>query len=226
MAVAARRARKRNRIHRAGGARAIAVDVLFLEQDTREGFMYGEDRWSGDQSDSELVRAVRGAGNVVLLADAILADERVVEAQPSWPGMLGFGPEDGPWQTEPRPTLTRRFLGWRRPRQAWATTTCRSTRTARGAAGRRSCSSRPRLAVARPGSRDGRGEIKPEELKINEHGIVVRDRQVRILRERVARLGRRRRGGHGPFADQFPAARRFSRMADLRRCSSRMPSTT
>jgi len=89
-----------------GGARAVAVDVLFLEQDTREGFMYGKDRWSGDQSDSELVRAVRSAGNVILLADAILADERVVEVQDSWPGMLGFGPEDGPWQTEPRPSIT------------------------------------------------------------------------------------------------------------------------
>jgi adenylate cyclase len=44
-----------------GGARAIAVDVLFLELDTREGFMNGQDRWSGGQSDTELVRAVRGA---------------------------------------------------------------------------------------------------------------------------------------------------------------------
>jgi adenylate cyclase len=173
-----------------GGARAIAVDVLFLEQDTREGFMYGKDRWSGDQSDTELVRAVRGAGNVVLLADAILADERVVEAQPSWPGMLGFGPEDGPWQAEPRPTLTPPFprlasaaasVGhnymsfdpdgpWRR----WAPFVQSHGRVS------------PSLGLAAVMVAE---KIRPEELKINEHEIVVRDRQVPILRERVARLG-------------------------------------
>jgi adenylate cyclase len=173
-----------------GGARAVAVDVLFLEQDTREGFMYGKDRWSGEQSDSELVRAVRAAGNVILLADAILADERVVEAQPSWPGMLGFGPEDGPWQTEPRPTLTPPFhrlasaaasVGhnymsfdpdgpWRR----WAPFVQSHGRVS------------PSLGLAAVMIAEN---IKPEELKINEHDIVVRDRHVPILRERVAALG-------------------------------------
>jgi adenylate cyclase len=173
-----------------GGARAIAIDVLFLEQDTREGFMYGNDRWSGDQSDSELVRAVRAAGNVILLADAILADERVVEAQPSWPGMLGFGPEDGPWQTEPRPTLTPPFprlasgaasVGhnymsfdpdgpWRR----WAPFVQSQGRVS------------PSLGLAAVMVAEN---IKPEELKINEHDIVVRDRHVPILRERVAAFG-------------------------------------
>jgi len=51
-------------------ARAIAIDVLFLERDTRSGFEAAGRRISGAESDGQLVRAVRTAGNVVLLADA------------------------------------------------------------------------------------------------------------------------------------------------------------
>jgi adenylate cyclase len=53
-----------------GPARAIAIDVLFLERDTRSGFEAAGRQISGAESDGQLVQAVRKAGNVVLLADA------------------------------------------------------------------------------------------------------------------------------------------------------------
>ena len=53
------------------GARAIAIDILFLEEDRRQGFDYGGDTWTGTESDAALIAAARRAGNVVLLGDAI-----------------------------------------------------------------------------------------------------------------------------------------------------------
>ena len=52
-------------------ARVVAYDVLFLERDRRTGFDAGGRQMSGAESDAELVAAVRRAGNVVLLADAV-----------------------------------------------------------------------------------------------------------------------------------------------------------
>jgi len=54
----------------AAGAKVIAYDVLFTERDTRTGFAYGGDTWSGAESDAALVSSVKKAGTVVLLADA------------------------------------------------------------------------------------------------------------------------------------------------------------
>jgi adenylate cyclase len=51
-------------------AKLIVYDVNFAEADTRTGFDYGGDTWSGAASDQALVKAVRAAGNVILLADA------------------------------------------------------------------------------------------------------------------------------------------------------------
>ena len=52
-------------------AKVIAIDLLIPERDSREGFKYGESTWSGKESDAALVGAVKQAGNVVFLADAV-----------------------------------------------------------------------------------------------------------------------------------------------------------
>lgn len=54
---------------REAGARVIAYDVLFTEQDRRSGFDVGGDTWSGEESDVVFAKAVSHAGNVVLLGD-------------------------------------------------------------------------------------------------------------------------------------------------------------
>jgi adenylate cyclase len=173
------------------GARAIAIDILFLERDTREGFDYGGARWSGAESDAAFVAATRRAGNVVLLADAVFEGMTTRMAlAPEWPGMLAFGPEDGPWQAEARPTLTPPFpplaaaaanVGhnwmsydpdgpWRR----WAPFVQSDGRVA------------PSLGLAATMVAE---KIRPEELKIEERTIAVRDQRIPVLRERVASFG-------------------------------------
>jgi adenylate cyclase len=173
------------------GARAIAIDVLFLERDTREGFDYGGAKWSGDESDAALVAATRRAGNVVLLADAVFEGATgKMASPPPWPGMLAFGPEDGPWQAEARPTLTPPFpqlaaaaanVGhnfmsydadgpWRR----WAPFVQSDGRVA------------PSLGLAATMVAE---KIRPEELKIEERTITVRDRHIPLLRDHVASFG-------------------------------------
>jgi adenylate cyclase len=173
------------------GARAIALDILFLERDTREGFDYGGAKWSGAESDAALVAATRRAGNVVLLADAVFEGMTVKMAPaPEWPGMLAFGPDDGPWQAEARPTLTPPFpqlaaaaanVGhnfmsydadgpWRR----WAPFVQSDGRVA------------PSLGLAATMVAE---KIRPEELKIEERTIGVRDRIIPIRREHVASFG-------------------------------------
>jgi adenylate cyclase len=54
----------------AAPAKVIAYDVDFAEADTRKGFDFGDSTWSGAQSDDELVKSAKAAGNVILLADA------------------------------------------------------------------------------------------------------------------------------------------------------------
>ncbi|MGH9314995.1 MAG: CHASE2 domain-containing protein [Vicinamibacterales bacterium] len=173
------------------GARAIAIDVLFLERDTREGFDYGGAKWSGVESDAAFVAATRRAANVVLLADAVFEGmhAKVVSAPP-WPGMLAFGPEDGPWRAESRPTLTPPFpelasaaanIGhnfmsydpdgpWRR----WAPFVQSDGRVA------------PSLGLAAMMVAE---KIQPQELKIERDVILIRDRRVPVLREQVAAFG-------------------------------------
>jgi len=51
-------------------AKLIAYDVDFADADTRRGFDFGADTWSGAESDKALVDSVKAAGNVLLLADA------------------------------------------------------------------------------------------------------------------------------------------------------------
>ncbi len=54
-----------------GRPRAIAYDVLFTEADSRLSFQFGDGVSSGTESDAALAGAVRNAGNVILLADAV-----------------------------------------------------------------------------------------------------------------------------------------------------------
>lgn len=51
-------------------AKVVAYDVDFAEPDTRTGFAFGGDTWSGAESDQAFVDSVRRAGNVIMLADA------------------------------------------------------------------------------------------------------------------------------------------------------------
>jgi adenylate cyclase len=51
-------------------AKVIAYDVDFAEADTRAGFEFGGDTWSGKESDGAFIDSVRAAGNVIMLADA------------------------------------------------------------------------------------------------------------------------------------------------------------
>ncbi len=60
----------------------IVFDVLFADADRREGFPYGGDKWSGEESDKALADTIRKAGNVILLADATFGGETTDEQ--SW----------------------------------------------------------------------------------------------------------------------------------------------
>jgi adenylate cyclase len=58
-------------------AKVIAYDVDFAEADTRTGFDFGGDTWSGAESDSAFVDSVKKSGNVIMLSDATYEGEAV-----------------------------------------------------------------------------------------------------------------------------------------------------
>ncbi len=66
-----------------GNPALIVYDVLFADADTRVGFPYGGDTWSGEESDKALADTIRKAGNVILLADATFAGDTTGGEQ-SW----------------------------------------------------------------------------------------------------------------------------------------------
>jgi adenylate cyclase len=93
-------------------ARVVAVDLTITEPDTREGFPYGGDRWSGAESDAALVESVRNARGVVMLADAVFrgfAGGRAPEPAVGWSTPYELGPAiaERPLITPPIPGLTR-----------------------------------------------------------------------------------------------------------------------
>ena len=53
----------------------IVYDVNFAGPDPRTSFKYGDDTWSGAESDQALADSIKTAGNVVLLADATFEGE-------------------------------------------------------------------------------------------------------------------------------------------------------
>jgi adenylate cyclase len=99
-------------------ARVIVYDVLFIERDSRVGFDFGDSKWSGAESDAAFVKSVAGAGNVILLADAVYEG---VEAGALPPGSarewrdagyrLGPDVEERPVVTPPFDDLARAGLG-------------------------------------------------------------------------------------------------------------------
>lgn len=68
---------------RRGKPALIAYDVNFAEADTRVGFQYGGDMWSGAESDKAFADSIRKAGNVILLADATFEGDQTSEH--TWP---------------------------------------------------------------------------------------------------------------------------------------------
>jgi adenylate cyclase len=56
-------------------AKIIAYDVNFAEADSRVGFEFGGDTWSGTESDRALADSIKKSGNVILLADATYEGE-------------------------------------------------------------------------------------------------------------------------------------------------------
>ena len=54
----------------AAPAKLVAYDIDFAEADTRKGFEFGGSTWSGAESDDALIKSVKAAGHVILLADA------------------------------------------------------------------------------------------------------------------------------------------------------------
>lgn len=58
-------------------AKVIAYDVAFSEADTRTGFEFGGDTWSGAESDQAFIDSVQQSGNVVMLADATYEGETI-----------------------------------------------------------------------------------------------------------------------------------------------------
>ena len=52
-------------------ARVIAIDLGIWEPDNRLLFKYGDDTITGTDSDTALVNSIKGAGSVVMLADAV-----------------------------------------------------------------------------------------------------------------------------------------------------------
>jgi adenylate cyclase len=56
----------------AGGAKVIALDVVFTEADDSQGrpFQFLGRIWTGPESDARLANSVRKAGNVIMVADA------------------------------------------------------------------------------------------------------------------------------------------------------------
>lgn len=54
-----------------GPAKVVAVDIQFSEIDKVALYDFDGDKWTGRQSDNSLVKSVKDAGNVVLLADAV-----------------------------------------------------------------------------------------------------------------------------------------------------------
>jgi len=94
-------------LHR-GSPRAIAVDVGFWEKERESSYPFLDESYTSERSDRELAEAVRRAGNVILLADAV--DPGLVEGeipQRDWPAppyRLGAA-------IEQRPVITLPFEG-------------------------------------------------------------------------------------------------------------------
>jgi adenylate cyclase len=96
-------------------ARVIALDLSFLEEQRHVTFKIGGDEgqtWTGDESDAALAAAVKAAGNVVLLADAVYmghTGQEQANKPAEWMGepfRLGHAIEERPLIIPPYQKLT------------------------------------------------------------------------------------------------------------------------
>ena len=94
-------------LHR-GAPKVIAFDIGFWEPEREATYPFLGDEWTGARSDSALAEAVRRAGNVILLANAVdpgLASGELT--QKPWPApAYRLGPE-----IEARPVITLPYDG-------------------------------------------------------------------------------------------------------------------
>ena len=166
-------------------ARVIAIDLAILEPDLREGFPYGGARWSGKESDSALVESVHAAGNVLLLADAVYE-----------------GTEGGAQGTAPAEWRSPSYqLGPAVAERRHLTVPFRELTDAAASLGHnwlaldRDGQARRMAPFIRLGDRYMpslgvaaallAGGFKPEEVRLDERAIHVRDRVIPLVSERV-----------------------------------------
>ncbi len=93
-----------------GPARVIAYDIQLTEP-SQGSFKFGDDEWTGKESDDAMVTSVRSAGNVVMLADATspgVAGSNQQTNTPAWrsPYRLDSTIEERPVLLPPFPELT------------------------------------------------------------------------------------------------------------------------
>ncbi|HET7217983.1 MAG TPA: adenylate/guanylate cyclase domain-containing protein [Vicinamibacterales bacterium] len=92
-----------------GKPKAIAVDLTFLENERESTYKFGDGQMTSADSDAALADAVRRAGNVIVLADAVDAGLVGGEVdQKAWaapPYRLGPAIEERPLITLPYPAL-------------------------------------------------------------------------------------------------------------------------
>ncbi len=88
-------------------ARVIAYDIQ-LSEHSSGSFKFGDDTWTGEESDDAMVTSTRTAGNVILLADATNPGMTGADSQPptapEWSSPYRLGP-----LVEARPVITPPF---------------------------------------------------------------------------------------------------------------------
>jgi adenylate cyclase len=102
-------------LHR-GAPKVIAVDIGFWEKEREATYSFLDEEYTSARSDRELAEAVRRAGNVVLLADAVdpglTSGEVPQQAWPAPPYKLGPAIEERPVITLPYEELAAAAAGF------------------------------------------------------------------------------------------------------------------
>ena len=168
-----------------GKPKVIALDVMFLEPERKSKYEFpGRGEITSAQSDQELADAVRRAGNVIVVADAVDAgiDEGELK-QKEWsapPYRLGSSIEERPVVTLPYPALTsaaaglgHNFIALDRdgPARRFAPFIRQGDRYM------------PLFGVA---AALAGGSFRPEEVVLEGDSIRVRDRRIPLVPVRVA----------------------------------------
>jgi adenylate cyclase len=174
-------------------ARVVAVDLLFLEPDRVAEYDLNGNKYTGESSDAALAAAVKAAGNVILLADAV--DEGVVggtdDSGPrTWrdPGYrLGPTIENRPALTPPLSSIAADAAGLGHnflvldsdgPVRRMAPFVRKGDRYM------------PSLGIAAALAAAG---VRAEEVTLDDDAIRVRDARIPLVSERVAYVYDRRK---------------------------------